>query len=151
MSGSNIQNERHIQGNKKYIFDSEGTQNTQLKDTEPCQSRAATKTVKIHLRELLSLCPTILEFFPDEISGWSSLTNCVEQIVPMLGIDMPVYLQALKHLGNQRAVIVLLYILENFERIGNPGGYLRALNRQAQTSEFSLLPLVASLRSRVAP
>jgi replication initiation protein RepC len=151
MSGSNIQNERHIQGNKNYIFDSERIHCTQLNDTEPNQHKTGKKAEKIHLNELLSLCPTILEFFPDEISGWSSLTKCVEQIVPMLGIDMPVYLQTLKHLGNQEAVIVLLYILENFERIGNPGGYLRALNRQAQTSEFSLLPLVASLRSRVTP
>lgn len=150
MSGSNNQNERHIQGNKKYIFDSEEAHSPQLDNTETNQRKEDKNAENVHLNELLSICPTILEFFPDEITGWLSLSERVEQIVPMLGIDMPVYLETLKHLGNQRAAVVVLYILENFERIGNPGGYLRALNRQNHRHEFSISPLIASLRNRIA-
>ena len=150
MSGSHTQNERHIQGEKKYIFDSEDAHSTQLDDTQLNQHKTDKKAEKIHLNKLLSLCPTILEFFPDEITGWQSLTERVEQTIPMLGIDMPVYLETLKRLGDQQAAVVVLYILENFERIGNPGGYLRSLNRQAHRREFSISPLVASLRNRVA-
>lgn len=56
----------------------------------------------------------------------------------MMGIDMPVYEEAKRYLGNQIAPIVILCILEGFDTIRNPGGYLRQLSKEGRAGAFEL-------------
>lgn len=149
VSGRNSQNERHIQRNKKYLPDSEHSPNTSINRQISRNSLEPAKSKTMRLGGVLDSCPTLFEFFPEEIVSWQSLYEKCGQLVPMLGIDAPVFVDAVRVMGHQHASIVVLYVLERFNSIRNPGGYIRGLTAQARRGCFTIDPVLDGLQQRV--
>lgn len=128
MSVSGSQNERHIQNSNKPDLDSE--------------QRAAGS---LEFGDLLAHCKETRMLFPDQLSSWADVPEIAKRLVPMLGIDQPVWLQTITRLGPLQAAIAVLCIHEKSDRIRNPGAYLRHLGKQALLGRFSIMPMVRAL------
>ncbi|NVK58434.1 MAG: hypothetical protein HWE26_22850 [Alteromonadaceae bacterium] len=82
--------------------------------------------------------------FPQGANDWPTLTRQVLQLVPMMGIEALVYEEAKRHMGPRVAPLAILGILERFETIINPGGYLRTLTKQARNGGFDVRNILTS-------
>ncbi|OCX60545.1 hypothetical protein BFP70_17400 [Thioclava sp. SK-1] len=80
--------------------------------------------------------------FPQGATSWAELSQQAQTLVPMMGIDPPVYDEAKRHMGPQIAPIAILCLLERFDTIKNPGGYLRHLTQQARSSSMNIQALM---------
>ncbi len=120
-SSTDRQNERHIQTESKiYPERKMGREEGPHSDTPS-------------LETLVAQCSEYKNFFPDPARNWQDLSRVASALAPMMGIDQPVYAQAVQTMGAKRAIIAVLCTLENLDRIGNPGGYLRRLiQREAE-------------------
>jgi replication initiation protein RepC len=63
----------------------------------------------------------------------------------MMGISPSAWADAMETMGPEEASDVLCAMLEKFDSISSPGGYLRALTRKAAEDGFSLGPMVMAL------
>lgn len=144
MSGSDSQNERHIQYSNKTTSDSEETAQTETLATE---DRAA-QGIEEPLQVVLSSCQEYRQFFPDGIRSWQDLTRTASQLVPMMGIEQPVFHEAQRIMGSQTASTLVLCMLERLAEIRSPGAYLRRLSQRARAGQFSITPIIASIRQR---
>jgi replication initiation protein RepC len=63
----------------------------------------------------------------------------------MLGISPSAWQDACVAMGPEEASVVLLAMLERFEEIRSPGGYLRSLTAKAEQGAFSCGPMVMAL------
>jgi replication initiation protein RepC len=63
----------------------------------------------------------------------------------MLGISPSAWEDACRAMGPEEAAVVLLAMLERFNEIRSPGGYLRALTAKAGQGAFSCGPMVMAL------
>lgn len=144
MSGSDSQNERHIQYSNKTTSDSEETAQTETLATE---DRAA-QGIEEPLQDVLSSCQEYRQFFPDGIRSWQDLTRTASQLVPMMGIEQPVFHEAQRIMGSQTASTLVLCMLERLSEIRRPGAYLRRLSQRARAGQFSITPIIASIRQR---
>ncbi len=147
LSAPNSQNERHIQTESKSVSDSEA------KAPAPTQTRSKTETPATAsppppaLAEVLGSCNEYRSYFPDPPRSWSDLRSMVNRLVPMIGIEAPVYWQAERAMGPETAASTVLCMLERLPQIRNPGGYLRRLSQRAETGRFSLTPMLQALRN----
>jgi replication initiation protein RepC len=141
MSANNIQNERHIQTEEKSITDSETPQ------TDIEIQNQKTKT-PLTVSDIKHLCPTLDEMFPNQLFTWQDLQTCAHHLAPMLGIERPVWLEAVQNLGLYNAMIVLFCIHERFDEIQNPGAYIRHLSRNAGFGKFDISPMLQALSHR---
>ena len=144
MSGSDSQNERHIQYSNKTTSDSEETAQTETLETD---DRTA-KGIEEPLQDVLSSCQEYRQFFPDGIRSWQDLTRTASQLVPMMGIEQPVFHEAQRIMGSQTASTLVLCMLERLSEIRSPGAYLRRLSQRARAGQFSITPIIASIRQR---
>ncbi|MEY8880852.1 plasmid replication protein RepC [Donghicola sp. XS_ASV15] len=133
LSVSDSENERHQHKEKNINSDSE----EDLSEA-PCLERT------------LAHFPEYKKMFPDGASDWLDVTRQATSLVPMMGIDAPVYEVAKRYLGSHIAPIAVLCILERFEQINNPGGYLRHLTKQAKAGEFDLKCLLRTVNGIVS-
>ena len=122
--------ERHIEPETKSISDSE-TANTEM----------------ISLAELTETCQEMNAYFPQPPRSWRDLLLRTEQMAPMMGIDPPVFIDAVKMLGSRGASIAVCYLMERFHEIENPGGYLRRLTQEGRAGRFCENMLVNRLKS----
>ncbi|AJE49107.1 plasmid replication protein RepC [Celeribacter indicus] len=146
-SVSNSENERHIQTEKKSVSDSEGRGRDRTRsenDTGPHRAPP------LQLQDIPTTFPTFSEFFPEKIVSWQMLRDRTELLIPMLGIDRPVHVEARRGMGEDTASLVVLCILERFAEIDAPGAYLRRLSRLAARGLFDVVPMLAAQRARVA-
>ena len=120
MSGADIENERH--------------QHKEKNKNSDLQKLSADNSQQPSLHQFTEY----QKLFPDTARDWSTLSRQISQLVPMLGIDQPVYEEAKRYLGHQSAIVVMLGILEIYENIENPGGYLRRLSQQGRAGTFQL-------------
>jgi replication initiation protein RepC len=144
MSGSASQNERHIQHSNKTTSDSEENAQT---ETSPAEDRAV-QGIEEPLQDVLSSCQEYRQFFPDGIRSWQDLTRTASQLVPMMGIEQPVFHEAQRIMGSQIASTLVLCMLERLSEIRSPGAYLRRLSQRARAGQFSITPIIASIRQR---
>ncbi|GLO72815.1 replication initiation protein [Phaeobacter inhibens] len=144
MSGSDSQNERHIQYLNKSIFDSEESYQPETTKTED----TAAQGIEEPLQDVLSSCREYRQFFPDGIRSWHDLTRRANQLVPMMGIEQPVFHEAQRIMGSQTASALVLCMLERLGEIRSPGAYLRRLSQRARMGQFSITPIIASIRQR---
>ncbi len=144
MSGSDSQNERHKQYSNKTTSDSEETAQTETLETD---DRTA-KGIEEPLQDVLSSCQEYRQFFPDGIRSWQDLTRTASQLVPMMGIEQPVFHEAQRIMGSQTASTLVLCMLERLSEIRSPGAYLRRLSQRARAGQFSITPIIASIRQR---
>ena len=67
----------------------------------------------------------------------------------MMGIHRIVWEEACASMGPVDAAISVGCILERFNRVRSPGGYLRSLSAKAREGRFSTRPMVAALLTAV--
>jgi replication initiation protein RepC len=51
-------------------------------------------------------------------------------------------------MGSQTASTLVLCMLERLSEIRSPGAYLRRLSQRARAGQFSITPIIASIRQR---
>ena len=132
VSGPDRQNERHIDIKTNINSDSE-TQHKKNNDAD--------------LDIVLETCNEYKSYFPEPIKRWHQLISVADRIVPMIGIDQPVFNEAKDSMGAATAATVILCILERLTCIENPGAYLRTLAKKAKSGGFEIQPLLDALIS----
>ncbi|WP_339110110.1 plasmid replication protein RepC [Thioclava sp. GXIMD4216] len=86
-----------------------------------------------------SALPVLADFteyckmYPETARDWRELHQQTTQLVAMMGIDAQVYEEAQHIMGTEIASIAVLCLLERFERLQNPGGFLRHLTQCARS------------------
>lgn len=154
MSGNDICIDRHL-----------SESNTESLELEPCleTGRGATvgmddpagatvvtggnagTTPPIPLVLVLKACPDLGLYAPDPIKTWRDLVNTAHALRPMIGISPSAWDEAVRIMGPECAALALSGILQRMADIRNPGGYLRALSRQAAEGRFSPGPMLMAL------
>ena len=82
-------------------------------------------------------------FFPDSVHTWRELEDIASRLVPMMGIETPVYLEARARLGPIGAIVAVFYIHDRFNEIKNPGAYLRRLGYKGDQGGFNVRSLLS--------
>jgi replication initiation protein RepC len=94
---------------------------------------------------VLDACPDILDYGGNAIANWRDFLATVSVVRPMLGISPSAWEEAQTAMGESQAAIVVAAILQRGAEIKSAGGYLRALTRKAEASEFSVGPMLMAL------
>ncbi|WP_292294572.1 plasmid replication protein RepC [Marivita sp.] len=150
MSASTTQVERHIHGKKIINSDSEAPQ---LPTPAPQDTIAMKTTARksdesgVTIQDVVENCPSFQCFFPEPVGCWRDLDDIASRLVPMLGIDRPVFAQARNAMGPIPAIIAVLYIHERLSDIKNPGAYLRRLSQCASRRGFEVTSLLFSRKT----
>lgn len=103
---------------------------------------------KIPLHLAIAACPSLKTFYQGEIRHWHQLFDAACHVRPAMGISASAWEDAQRFMGPEQASIVVAAMLERFEDIRSPGGYLRALTAKAAAGEFSCGPMVMALIGR---
>ncbi|MGX9353468.1 plasmid replication protein RepC (plasmid) [Shimia sp. W99] len=103
---------------------------------------------KIPLHLVIAACPSLKTFYQGEIRHWHQLFDAACHVRPAMGISASAWEEAQRFMGPEQASIVVSAMLERFEDIRSPGGYLRALTAKAAADEFSCGPMVMALIGR---
>ena len=103
---------------------------------------------KIPLHLVIAACPSLKNFYQGEIRHWHQLFDAACHVRPAMGISASAWEEAQRFMGPEQASIVVSAMLERFEEIRSPGGYLRALTAKAVAGEFSCGPMVMALIGR---
>jgi len=103
---------------------------------------------KIPLHLVIAACPSLKSFYQGEIRHWHQLFDAACHVRPAMGISASAWEEAQRFMGPEQASIVVSAMLERFEDIRSPGGYLRALTAKAAAGEFSCGPMVMALIGR---
>lgn len=103
---------------------------------------------KIPLHLVIAACPSLKTFYQGEIRHWHQLFDAACHVRPSMGISASAWEEAQRFMGPEQASIVVAAMLERFEDIRSPGGYLRALTTKAVAGEFSCGPMVMALIGR---
>ena len=103
---------------------------------------------KIPLHLVIAACPSLKTFYQGEIRHWHQLFDVACHVRPAMGISASAWEEAQRFMGPEQASIVVSAMLERFEDIRSPGGYLRALTAKAVAGEFSCGPMVMALIGR---
>jgi replication initiation protein RepC len=103
---------------------------------------------KIPLHLVIAACPSLKTFYQGEIRHWHQLFGATCHVRPAMGISASAWEEAQRFMGPEQASIVVAAMLERFEDIRSPGGYLRALTAKAAAGEFSCGPMVMALIGR---
>lgn len=126
-------------------------------DLEPCKENARAAAgvegseamddpaPQLPLHLILRACPEIETYATGGIRGWRDLVAAAAFVRGMIGVSPDAWEEACFHMGPEVAAIAVACILQSFDRIGSPGGYLRALSRKAQAGAFSPGPMVMAL------
>ncbi|ARC39220.1 replication initiation protein (plasmid) [Paracoccus yeei] len=103
---------------------------------------------KIPLHLVIAACPSLKTFYQGEIRHWHQLFDAACHVRPAMGISASAWEKAQRFMGPEQASIVVSAMLERFDDIRSPGGYLRALTAKAAAGEFSCGPMVMALFGR---
>lgn len=103
---------------------------------------------KIPLHLVIAACPSLKTFYQGEIRHWHQLFDAACHVRPAMGISASAWEEAQRFMGPEQASIVVSAMLERFDDIRSPGGYLRALTAKAVAGEFSCGPMVMALIGR---
>ena len=128
MNGRDNQNERHIQSESLICSD----QVVEKKEHNSTTSDNA-------LERLLEQCKEYKLYFPDPVRHWNDAFKIASQLTGMMGIDQAVFLQAVSKIGKKKSVIAIFQILDRLPTIDNPGGYLRRLIQNTQSTPETAL------------
>lgn len=159
-SSNDVQNEQHVQNSK-----------TDSYDLEPCLEKAKVAEAvadpiaghggdgeALHEQDLpniplglvLSVCGEIQTYADEKIRHWHQLVKAADIVRPMMGISPSAWSEAKAAMGPEQAAVVLGAILERFDEIRSPGGYLRSLTVKACSGAFSCGPMVMALMRKAA-
>jgi replication initiation protein RepC len=135
MSARSNENERHIQTTDK--SDSVTQAGCGSSDTPA-------------LGEVLETCKEYEALMPMDRRDWPALVSVAERLVPMMGVEPPVFREARARLGEERAAAVVLCMLETLESIRKPGAFLRAMGQRAERGTFNMDGMLRAVRAKRA-
>lgn len=138
VSGTDDQNERHLQKELKT--------NSEAKLSSSARTKQPEDTT---LRHLVAQCSEYQSYFPTPPRHWEDIINIANRLVPMIGIDRPVFDDAIRVIGIRPAATVVLCLLEKLDGIRNPGGYLRRITQLARAGRLDLDMLAPSRRRKL--
>lgn len=143
MSSNAVQIEQHHQRSDTNLNDLElCIEQTNVTLIEPDPERPAPR---LPLGLVLSACPEILSYAEAAPRHWHQFVRLAETVRPMMGISPDAWAEAREVLGPEEAAVVLAAMLQRFDLLKSPGGYLRSLVRKAQDGAFSPGPMVMAL------
>lgn len=136
---------------------------------EPCQEKAkavddlpepdkadgvegpspTTPALPLHL--VLRACPEVLPYARGKVGTWRDLVATAGDLRGMMGISASAWVEAQQVMGPETAAIAVSAMLQRFDRIANPGGYLRALSGKAAAGGFSPGPMIMALLRDESP
>jgi len=159
MNTNDAQSERHHHNSNKESIDLEPAleksgaaadvpdvdRNEPVADVDEQDTRHLPK-IPLHL--VIAACPSLKTFYQGEIRHWHQLFDAACHVRPAMGISASAWEEAQRFMGPEQASIVVSAMLERFEDIRSPGGYLRALTAKAVAGEFSCGPMVMALIGR---
>ncbi|MEL6683495.1 MAG: plasmid replication protein RepC [Pseudomonadota bacterium] len=99
---------------------------------------------------VLQVCVMFQDYAPDPICHWHQFVQTADVVRPMMGISPSAWNDAVGAMGPEEAAVVLAAMLERFDEIKSPGGYLRHLTMKAGAGAFSCGPMVMALMRREA-
>ena len=103
---------------------------------------------RIPLHLVLAACPSLRDFHDGPIRHWHQLFDAACGLRPSMGISPSAWDEAQRCMGPEAAAITLVAMLERFDEIRSPGGYLRSLSGKASAGAFSCGPMIMALLSR---
>lgn len=106
------------------------------------------RTPGIPLQLVTRACPALTTFYQGEVRHWHQLFDAACHVRPAMGISASAWEEAQRIMGPEQASIVVVAMLERFDDIRSPGGYLRALTSKAAAGAFSCGPMVMALMGR---
>ncbi|MEM8654313.1 MAG: plasmid replication protein RepC [Pseudomonadota bacterium] len=152
MSTNDAESEQHYQNS-----------NTNPSVLEPCFEKAkggepddpeaeddASHIPNIPLGLVLATCREIAVYSDRPLRHWHDLVRTADKVRPMMGISPSAWAEAMEAMGPEEAAVVVAAMLERFDQIKSPGGYLRHLARKATDGQFSCGPMVMALMRREA-
>jgi replication initiation protein RepC len=147
MSGNDAESGRHHLNSKQMPnFDSEPCHET-AKAAAPADpdARRSPEEPRLPLAVVAKACPEIALYAGGDLADWRTLVEAARRVRPMMGVSADAWAEAEAAMGAPVAAVTLACILQRVDRIGRPGGYLRALTRKAQDGGFSPGPMVMAL------
>ena len=154
MSTSDRQNEHHYQNSNLDSYDLEpclekakgqgGSSEEPGEDVEREDAEDA-QLPRIPLGLVLATCKEFKTYHQDPVRHWHHIVTAADALRPMLGISPSAWEDACRAMGPEEAAVVLLAMLERFNEIRSPGGYLRALTAKAGQGAFSCGTMVMAL------
>lgn len=161
LSSKEAQSEQHYQNSDKEDYETEtGTKAAAYcdaaieyndKDQTPKKiTDQKPKTPNLPLEMILAACMEIQTYTDDPIRNWHDLIKAADFVGPMMGLSQSAWNDAQLNMGSEEAAVVVACILERFQDIRSPGGYLRHLSAKAALGEFSCGPMVMALVRREA-
>ena len=99
------------------------------------------------LGAVLAACPGIHDYSREPIRSWRAFEAAADAVRGFMGISPSAYGEARSVMGPQAAAITIAALLERFERVRSPGGYLRALTAKAHARRFRVEPMLEALRN----
>ncbi|QEW23678.1 Plasmid replication initiation protein RepC2 (plasmid) [Marinibacterium anthonyi] len=162
LSTAPTENEQHIQSSKKDFKESEPGGSGALRVVTNAQRTQCEENVNDpgpqcpssdsgpDLRTVLDRCNEVQAFHEGPIRSWADLVRAAGTLAPMMGIPISVWNEAVHDMGARQAATVVAAMLERFDRIHSPGGYLRSLSRKAAARQFNCGRMIAALKKRAA-
>ena len=159
MSSNEPQNEQHYQNSNTDSYESELCLET-AKAARSCEDSGGAlvgsdeidtpPAPTIPLALVLSVCAEIHAYAESPIRHWHDFVRAADKVRPMMGISPSAWDEARLVMGPEQAAIVLAAMLERFDEIRSPGGYLRTLVAKAEQNQFSSGPMIMALMRKAA-
>ena len=133
--------------------------NKDSSESEPCPEQAGRAELAVPkppvpvlpLQLIAKACPDILPYAQRGLSTWHDLVATAATLRGIMGISADAWDEAQIAMGPETAAITVSAILQRFDRITNPGGYLRSLSARARGGTFSPGPMIMSLLNSPRP
>jgi replication initiation protein RepC len=97
---------------------------------------------QIELQQCLESLTESTSFSLEPIRSWRDLTGLARTLSPMIGVTRECFEHAVHVMGEIRAAIALLCIVQKGDAVKRPGAYLRKLTQIAEAGSLSLSNMV---------
>lgn len=119
----------------------------------PDQSATASeRTVPIHssvdLEAVVAACPDVAFYSRSGIRSWDDLVRVSDTLARTMQIGVGPWREARSAMGEVGAAVMAAALLQQSDRVANPGGYVRSLARKAVLGQFQPGAMIKALISR---
>lgn len=156
MTGSDRQNDRHIQKSKKENYESESA----AEKTKPANQSTdpvipdVTKGSNITVSECMAFAKNAASFAQATPKDWDDVIRLSDTLAPAIGLARADTEKSRKVMGPLGSALAILGIVEAFGRIRQPRAYLQALTKRAANEGIDFVVMFRSLthcRALTAP
>jgi replication initiation protein RepC len=156
VTGSDRQNDRHIQKSKKENYESECA--AENASSGVCTNDQATNDEErdsdITVSECMALAKNAASFASSGAKDWSDVVRLSDTLAPAVGLARSDVENARDAMGALGSALAILGIVEAFDRIRRPRAYLQALTKRAAKEGIDVVRMFRSLtncRASTAP